>query len=77
MLNSPQQQAVDAAIVSRRAIRAFLPTPVEHFPQRLKTPWSPNAKRCPVLCAFLNDFSCKHERAQDVLCQSRLRYFNC
>jgi nitroreductase len=28
MLASPQQQAVDAAIVSRRSIRAFLPTPV-------------------------------------------------
>src|SRR5438874_3307372 len=28
MIDSPQQQAVDAAIVSRRSIRAFLPTPV-------------------------------------------------
>jgi nitroreductase len=28
MLNSAQQAAVDAAIVSRRSIRAFLPTPV-------------------------------------------------
>jgi nitroreductase len=28
MLTSPQQQAVDEAIVSRRSIRAFLPTPV-------------------------------------------------
>src|SRR3954468_8697552 len=28
MTESPQQQAVDAAIVSRRSIRAFLPTPV-------------------------------------------------
>jgi nitroreductase len=28
MLASPQQQAVDAAIVARRSIRAFLPTPV-------------------------------------------------
>ncbi len=28
MLHSPQQQAVDEAIVSRRSIRAFLPTPV-------------------------------------------------
>jgi nitroreductase len=28
MINTPQQQAVDAAIVSRRSIRAFLPTPV-------------------------------------------------
>jgi nitroreductase len=28
MINSPQQQAVDDAIVSRRSIRAFLPTPV-------------------------------------------------
>lgn len=28
MLTSPQQAAVDAAIVSRRSIRAFLPTPV-------------------------------------------------
>jgi nitroreductase len=28
MISSPQQQAVDAAITSRRSIRAFLPTPV-------------------------------------------------
>lgn len=28
MLDNPQQQAVDAAITSRRSIRAFLPTPV-------------------------------------------------
>jgi nitroreductase len=28
MITSPQQQAVDEAIVSRRSIRAFLPTPV-------------------------------------------------
>lgn len=28
MITSPQQQAVDAAITSRRSIRAFLPTPV-------------------------------------------------
>lgn len=28
MLSSPDQQAVDAAITSRRSIRAFLPTPV-------------------------------------------------
>jgi nitroreductase len=28
MINTPQQQAVDAAIVSRRSVRAFLPTPV-------------------------------------------------
>ena len=28
MIDSPQQQAVDAAIVSRRSIRAFLPKPV-------------------------------------------------
>ncbi len=28
MLSSPQQQMVDAAIASRRSIRAFLPTPV-------------------------------------------------
>ena len=28
MITSPQQQAVDAAIASRRSIRAFLPTPV-------------------------------------------------
>lgn len=28
MITSPQQQAVDDAIVSRRSIRAFLPTPV-------------------------------------------------
>ena len=30
MISSPQQQAVDAAITSRRSIRAFLPTPVAH-----------------------------------------------
>ncbi|QOY93679.1 nitroreductase [Massilia sp. UMI-21] len=29
MISSPQQEAVDAAISSRRSIRAFLPTPVE------------------------------------------------
>ncbi|WP_209587705.1 nitroreductase [Massilia alkalitolerans] len=29
MINSPQQEAVDAAITSRRSIRAFLPKPVE------------------------------------------------
>jgi nitroreductase len=29
MITSPQQEAVDAAITSRRSIRAFLPTPVE------------------------------------------------
>jgi nitroreductase len=29
MINSPQQEAVDAAIASRRSIRAFLPKPVE------------------------------------------------
>jgi nitroreductase len=29
MIDHPQQQAVDAAIVSRRSIRAFLPTPVD------------------------------------------------
>lgn len=29
MISSPEQQAVDAAITSRRSIRAFLPTPVE------------------------------------------------
>jgi len=29
MINSPQQEAVDAAITSRRSIRAFLPRPVE------------------------------------------------
>ena len=28
MIDTPQQQAVDAAITSRRSIRAFLPTPV-------------------------------------------------
>ncbi|AVR98226.1 nitroreductase [Pseudoduganella armeniaca] len=28
MISTPEQQAVDAAIVSRRSIRAFLPTPV-------------------------------------------------
>ncbi|HEX9172845.1 MAG TPA: nitroreductase [Telluria sp.] len=28
MISSPQQEAVDAAITSRRSIRAFLPTPV-------------------------------------------------
>ena len=28
MINSPSQQAVDAAITSRRSIRAFQPTPV-------------------------------------------------
>jgi nitroreductase len=28
MITSQQQQAVDAAITSRRSIRAFLPTPV-------------------------------------------------
>ena len=28
MISSPEQQAVDAAITSRRSIRAFLPTPV-------------------------------------------------
>jgi nitroreductase len=28
MISSPEQQAVDAAIMSRRSIRAFLPTPV-------------------------------------------------
>jgi nitroreductase len=28
MINSPDQQAVDAAITSRRSIRAFLPTPL-------------------------------------------------
>ena len=28
MISTPQQQAVDAAITSRRSIRAFLPTPV-------------------------------------------------
>lgn len=28
MINTPEQQAVDAAITSRRSIRAFLPTPV-------------------------------------------------
>ncbi|QGZ39324.1 nitroreductase [Pseudoduganella flava] len=28
MISSPQQQAVDAAITSRRSIRAYLPTPV-------------------------------------------------
>jgi nitroreductase len=28
MMQSPEQQAVDAAILSRRSIRAFLPTPV-------------------------------------------------
>ena len=28
MIQNSQQQAVDAAIVSRRSIRAFLPTPV-------------------------------------------------
>ncbi len=28
MISNPQQQAVDSAIVSRRSIRAFLPTPV-------------------------------------------------
>jgi nitroreductase len=30
MISSPAQQAVDAAITSRRSIRAFLPTPVAH-----------------------------------------------
>jgi nitroreductase len=30
MISSPLQQAVDAAITSRRSIRAFLPTPVAH-----------------------------------------------
>ncbi|HEX5344103.1 MAG TPA: nitroreductase [Duganella sp.] len=30
MISSPVQQAVDAAITSRRSIRAFLPTPVAH-----------------------------------------------
>jgi nitroreductase len=30
MISNPQQQAVDAAITSRRSIRAFLPTPVAH-----------------------------------------------
>jgi nitroreductase len=30
MIASPQQEAVDAAITSRRSIRAFLPTPVAH-----------------------------------------------
>ncbi|TFW14936.1 nitroreductase [Duganella callida] len=30
MICSPEQQAVDAAITSRRSIRAFLPTPVAH-----------------------------------------------
>jgi nitroreductase len=29
MISNPQQQTVDAAIASRRSIRAFLPTPVE------------------------------------------------
>lgn len=29
MINSPQQEAVDAAITSRRSIRGFLPKPVE------------------------------------------------
>ena len=29
MITSPQQEAVDAAIISRRSIRAFLPKPVE------------------------------------------------
>jgi nitroreductase len=28
MISSQQQQAVDAAITSRRSIRAYLPTPV-------------------------------------------------
>lgn len=28
MINTPEQQAVDAAITSRRSIRAFMPTPV-------------------------------------------------
>jgi len=30
MISNPAQQAVDAAITSRRSIRAFLPTPVAH-----------------------------------------------
>lgn len=30
MITSPQQEAVDAAITSRRSIRAYLPTPVAH-----------------------------------------------
>ena len=30
MISDPTQQAVDAAITSRRSIRAFLPTPVAH-----------------------------------------------
>jgi nitroreductase len=30
MISTPEQQAVDAAITSRRSLRAFLPTPVAH-----------------------------------------------